>query len=274
MIRLYCVADRQLEPRLGVSRHGWLAIGLMLWICLFGNVQADALLQFVDSDGESSQILIKGAYARMDIVHPGAGRAGYLLFHADNQSLYLVDDTTGTYATFNEAMIDAQMQAMGQIIDEMRAELQFLPPELRSEMEAQMGLGLRQVPMTVEVRRSAGQQDIGGLRCVEAEIVVNGHVQSRVCVARAQDVGLSPAEFDTLNALTERLFALSRQALDTGGPMAQAMGPQVMPPLDGIPLEVRDHQDGVTTRLVGVSTDPVSPELFRIPGSYREQPSP
>jgi 3-hydroxyacyl-CoA dehydrogenase len=67
-----------------------------------------------------------------------------------------------------------------------------------------------------------------------------------------------------------RLVAV-RRALEAGGPMARAMGPNVMPRLGGIPLEVRDLENAVTTRLVGISTDTLSPELFRIPASFREE---
>jgi hypothetical protein len=265
------VHSRARSGRRGIFSRAALLVAWILGGSLLGAAQADVLLRFVDSEGEHAQILVKGPYARMDIVNEGSGGAGFMLFNAMDRSLYIVDDTRGTYIPFNEAVIDAQMRAMNQMIDQMREEVQRLPPEARAEMETQLGLGLRSGPMAVQVRATQRQQTLGGLRCQEMEILVDGRTQSLACVAEAGELGVSGSDFDTVNALMGRLFELSRRALDAGGPLAQAMGSHVMPPLDGIPLEVRDSLDGVTTRLVGVSTDPISPDFFRVPSSYREQ---
>ena len=233
--------------------------------------QADALLRFIDSEGEHSEILVKGPYARMDMANGGSGGAGFMLFNAGDRSLYVVDQTNRSYMAFNEGVIDAQMEAMEQMIADLRAQVQQLPAEQRAEMEAQLGLGIETGPVEVETRATGREEEIGGLRCEQKEIVVGGRVQNVACVAGPNELELSLRDFDTLNALMERLFELSRRALDAGGPMAQAMGSSVMPPLDGVPLEVRDLRDGVSTRLAGVSTDTLSPEFFRIPPNYREQ---
>lgn len=233
--------------------------------------QADTLLRFVDSEGEHSEILVKGPYARMDIVNGGSGGAGFMLFNAGDRSLYIVDQTDRSYMAFNEQVIDAQMQAMEQMITDLRAQVQQLPAEQRAEMEAQLGLGVETGPVEVETRATGREQEIAGLRCEEKEIIVGGRVQNVACVASPSELGLSLRDFDTLNALMGRLFDLSRRALDAGGPMAQAVGSSVMPALDGVPLEVRDLRDGVITRLAGISTDTLSPEFFRIPPNYRER---
>ncbi len=244
---------------------------LALTLLLSAGAQADALLRFVDSEGEQSEILVKGPYARMDMVNGGSGGTGFMLFNAGDRSLYIVDQTNRSYMRFDERVIDAQMQAMEQMIADLRAQIQQLPAETRAEMEAQLGLGVETGPVEVETRATGQEQEIGGLRCEQKEIIVGGRVQHVACVAGPGDLGLSLRDFDTLNALMGRLFDLSRRALDAGGPMAQAMGSSVMPPLDGVPLEVRDLRDGVSTRLAGISTDTLSPEFFRIPPNYREQ---
>lgn len=244
-----------------------------LGFLLCASASADALLRFTDSEGEYSEILVKGHYARMDIVNGGSGGAGFMLFNAGDRSLYIVDESSRTYLAFDERVIDAQMQAMDQMIADMRAQIQQLPAEARAELEAQLGIGVETGPVAVEARETGRERSIGGVRCTEKEIVVGGRVRNVACVAGPNELGLSLREFETVNALMGRLFELSRRALDAGGPMAQAMGSNVMPPLDGVPLEVRDLQDGVTTRLAGVSTDALSPEFFRIPPNYREQDS-
>ncbi|AGA34606.1 hypothetical protein TVNIR_2969 [Thioalkalivibrio nitratireducens DSM 14787] len=246
------------------------ALGLLL-VCIPGIASADAVLRFVDSHGEHSQMLVKAPYARMDIVNGGSGHTGYMLFYAEDRSLYVVDDGSGTYMPLNEDVIDAQKRAMDEMIDGMRSRIQQLPPEARAEMERQFGIGVDAGPVEVSAQPTGREQDLNGLRCQEKEILVAGRVQHVACVADAETLGLSPVDFETISALMERLFDLSKRALDAGGPIAMAMGSNVIPRLDGVPLTVRDVRDGVTTRLTGISTDPISPELFRVPASYREQ---
>jgi hypothetical protein len=247
-----------------------LAAFAALLLLLPGIVHADALLRFVDSEGQHSEILVKGPYARMDIAN-GGGSAGFMLFNANDRSLYIVDQTSRTYMPFDERAIDAQVQAMEQMISEMRAQIQQLPREARAELEAQLGLSVGGGPVDVQTRSTGRTQQIGGLRCEEKEILVDGRVQSVACVTGSDDLGLSRQDFQTVNALMERLFDLSRRALDAGGPMARAMSSNVLPGLDGVPLEVRHVRDDLVTRLAGVSTDTLSPEFFRIPQNYREQ---
>ncbi|AHF00199.1 hypothetical protein [Thioalkalivibrio paradoxus] len=245
------------------------ALSLLAWV--HGAASADAVLRFVDSEGAHSQMLVKAPYARMDIVNGGSGSTGYMLFYTGDRSLYVVDDGSGTYMPLNEDVIDAQKRALDQMIDDMRSQIRELPPEARAEMEHQFGIGVEAGPVEVSTRPTGREQDQQGLRCEEKEILVAGQVQHVACVADAETLGLSAVDFETINALMERLFDLSKRALDAGGPIATAMGSNVIPRLDGVPLSVRDVRDGVTTRLVGISTDPISPELFRIPASYRER---
>ena len=244
---------------------------LSLLTLLHGPAHADAVLRFVDSQGEQSQLLVKGPYARMDIVNAGSGSTGFMLFHSEQRSLYMIDDGNGTYMRFDEAVVDSQIRAMEEMIAQMRAQIQQLPSEARADMERQLGLGVDTGPVRVETRPTGTRRELGGLRCEEKEILVGGRVQSVACVATAEELGLSRVDFETMNALVERLFELSRRALDSGGPIAQALGTNVMPRLDGVPVKVRDVGDGVTTQLVGISTDTISPEFFRVPTSYREQ---
>lgn len=239
-------------------------------LLLSGSLYADALLRFVDSDGQHSEILVKGPYARMDIAN-GGGSAGFMLFNANDRSLYIVDQTSRTYMAFDERAIDAQVQAMEEMISEMRAQIQQLPQEARAELEAQLGMSIGGGPVEVQTRRTGRTQVIGGLRCEEKEVVVDGRVQSVACVTGSDDLGLSRQDFQTIDALMERLFDLSRRALDAGGPMARAMSSNVLPRLDGVPLEVRHAGDDVVTRLAGVSTDTLSPEFFRIPQNFMER---
>ena len=241
--------------------------GLMLLPAI---AQADALLRFEDNTGQHSEILVKGSFARMDIAD-GDGSSGFMLFNANDRSLYIVDRNNRTYMAFDEQVIDAQVQAMEEMIAEMRLQIQQLPEEARAELETYLGLGVDREPVEVEVHRTGRTQQVGELQCEEKEIRVDGRVHSVACVTGPDDLGRSRIDFQTVKALTERLFELSRRALDAGGPVAHAMSTNVLPGLDGVPVEVRHVRDELITRLTGVSTDTLSPEFFRIPRNFQEQ---
>jgi len=235
-----------------------------------GGAQADALLQYLDDEGIESQILVQGDIVRMDLNEAVSGTTGYMLFDAGSDQLTVVDDQEQSYIPLTREVMDRQMEALTDMVSDLRQQMEQLPPEVREGLEEQLGIGPEGFEADITTRGTGETREIGEFVCDELEVLIDGQPQSTVCVADAGALGLEQADFATLGALMDRLYELSLRALEAGGPMASQMGASLLPRVDGIPLEVREH-DGVTTRLTGISTDALGPDLFRVPDSYEEQ---
>ncbi|MFO7953233.1 hypothetical protein [Thioalkalivibrio sp.] len=232
--------------------------------------QADALLHYVDDEGLESQILVRGDIVRMELNESISGTSGYMLFDATNDQLTVVDDTEQTYTPLTREVMDQQMRDMTDMVSDLRRQMEQLPPEVRQQLEEQLGIGAEGFDAEIDTRATGKQREIDDFVCDDHEVLIDGNVQSTVCVAQPDSLGLRDDDFTTLGGLMDRLYELSLSALQAGGPMASQMGASLLPRVDGIPLEVSE-QDGVTTRLSGISTDELSPELFTVPDSYAER---
>nr|WP_231371000.1 hypothetical protein [Thioalkalivibrio sp. ALJ16] len=235
-----------------------------------GTVQADALLHYVDDEGLESQILVRGDIVRMELNEAISGTSGYMLFDARNDQLTVVDDQEQTYTALTREVMDQQMRAMTDMVSDLRRQMEHLPPEVREQLEQQLGIGTEGFEADIRTRATGREQTIGDFVCDEYEVLVSGEAQSTVCVAEPEALGLGREDFATLGALMERLYELSLSALEAGGPMASQMGASLLPRVDGIPLEVSER-DGITTRLAGISSDELSPQLFTVPDRYESR---
>ncbi|WP_017926625.1 hypothetical protein [Thioalkalivibrio sp. HL-Eb18] len=231
--------------------------------------QADALLHYIDDEGLESQILVRDHMIRMELNEAISGTSGYMLFDARNDQLTVVDDEEQTYLPLTREVMDEQIQAMTDMVSDLRRQMEQLPPDVRDQLKQQLGIGPEGFEAEISTRETDEQREIGEFVCSEIEVLIDDRPQSTVCVADAQSLGLETSDFQTLGALMDRLYELSLRALEAGGPMASQMGASLLPRVEGIPLEVREH-DGVTTRLAGLSTDPLSEALFQVPESYEE----
>ncbi|WP_019626066.1 hypothetical protein [Thioalkalivibrio sp. ALJT] len=247
-------------------RHGATALATAA-VLSTGSVQADALLHYVDDEGLESQILVRGDMVRMELNEAVSGTSGYMLFDAGNDRLTVVDDQEQTYTALTPEVMDQQIRAMTDMVSELREQMEQLPPEVREQLEQQLGIGSEGFEADIRTRATGETQAIGDFVCDQYEVLVSGQAQSTVCVAEPGTLGLGSEDFATLGALMGRLYELSLQALEAGGPMASRMGASLLPRVDGVPLEVSER-DGVTTRLAGSSSDELSPQLFTIPDRY------
>ncbi|MGM0552920.1 MAG: hypothetical protein ACQETK_03810 [Pseudomonadota bacterium] len=243
---------------------------LIVLLTAGATARADTLLQYVDDDGHQSQILVRGEIVRMDLNEAVSGTTGYMLFDTGDRTLTVVDDGDRTYLPLTAERMDAYLQTMTDMAGEIRRQMDQLPPEVREQLREQIGLGPEGFEAEITTRTTDPERDLGEYTCRELEILIDNRSQSTVCITDARTLGIPDADFRALDRLMERLHELSLRALEAGGPMAAEMGGSLLPKVDGIPLEVREH-GGTTTQLRAVSTDPLGTELFTIPDSYGER---
>ncbi|WP_018864249.1 hypothetical protein [Thioalkalivibrio sp. ARh3] len=249
-----------------------LALFPAAWLLLLAAAlpaQADAVLHYIDDEGLESQILVRDHMIRMELNEAISGTTGYMLFDARNDQLTVVDDDEQTYLPLTREVMDQQIQAMTDMVSDLRRQMEQLPPDVREQLKQQLGIGPEGFEAEIRTRETGEEREIGEFVCREIDVLIDDQPQSTVCVADAQSLGLEDSDFQTLGALMDRLYELSLRALEAGGPMASQMGASLLPRVEGVPLEVREH-DGVTTRLAGLSTDSLSEALFQVPESYEE----
>jgi hypothetical protein len=247
--------------------------------------QADAILQYTDS-GESSgsTLMIKGSQVRME-EREADGSTVYSLFDSKTRTLVMVIDEERSYAELTEDGLRAQageVRAMQeQFLQQMRQQMEQMPPDQRAMMEQQMRqMGIDAAMLSgddapvpdssaLETRRTGTSGTIGGVRCEGMEVLMDGTRTNELCVADPQQLGLSAADFATLRTLFEFMQSLSDIALSMGGPFAADMSAEMLPVVDGVPVQVKNLQDGSVTTLQSVSTDTLSADLFQVPDGYQ-----
>lgn len=255
-------------------------------LSLSGALHADATLQYTDSGEESSgsTLMIKGSQVRME-ERDADGSTVYSLFDSETRTLVMVIDEERSYAELTEDGLRAQageVRAMQEgFLEQMRQQMEQMPPEQRSMMEQQMRqMGIDAAMLSgedspvpdssaLETRRTGTSDTIGGVRCEGMEVLMDGTRTNELCVADPQQLGLSAADFATLRTLFEFMQSLSDIALSMGGPFAAEMSAEMLPVVDGVPVQVKNLHDGSVMTLQSVSTDTLSADLFQVPAGYQ-----
>jgi hypothetical protein len=269
---------------MGIDRmiHAFSAI---LLLGLVATAQADVTLQFTETGADTgSTLMIQGGHVRME-EREADGSMVYSLFDRETRTLTMVIDEERSYAQLTEEGLKAQAQEVQgmqeDFLAQMREQMAQMPPEQRQMMEQQMRqMGVDPAMLSgedppapdlssLETRPTGEQRTIGGFRCQVMEVLLEGEITNELCVADAGHVGLSAADYGTLKVLFEFMQSLSEIAMSMGGPFAADMGAEMLPAVDGVPVLVKNLEDGSEITLQSVSTDALSPDLFRIPADYQ-----
>ncbi len=155
------------------------------------------------------------------------------------------------------AEVQAQMDAM----------LAGMPPEQRAMVEAQMQGMMPQMPSEMppmELKRTGGRSQVAGYDCEEAEVSYGGAIEETVCIATADELGISDADFDALAAAMQGMAEMA--SLD-GGKSTQADFAE----LGGVPIRTSAGAPGSQgSELVSLDTGELDPARLRVPDGYRE----
>ena len=260
------------------------AMTLVLVLLLVPIAQADITLGYTDEGGATgSTVMIKGNMVRME-EREEDGSIVYSLFDRDGRTLTMVIEEERSYAQLTEDGLRAQageVQRMQQeFLRQMRQQMEHMPPDQRRMMEQQMRqmgidpamLSGEDIPVpdiaTLETRPTGETGTIGGVRCERMDVYLEGERTNELCVARPGDVGMSSDDFATMQVLFEFMHSLAEIAISMGGPFAADMGTEMLPKVDGVPVMIRNLDDGMEIKLESVSGDTLSADLFRIPPDY------
>lgn len=232
---------------------------LMLLLFAAPMAAADATLEFDDG----SVILVKDGRARI------GDEESFMLYDDSAESILSVDTNEQAYMAMDAAtMRDMQAASMAMIERQMEQALASMPPEQREAYREQMESMMRSQGMAPEAEgpasqvRATGESDeVSGFGCREHEVVSTGDgtVEQRLCVASADELGISESDFATLAAAMQTMIEVSG-----------TMHEMDLEKLGGIPVRTVDTEEGETAHVVEVSTDRVPAERLQVPDGYRE----
>jgi hypothetical protein len=192
-----------------------------------------------------------------------------IIFRADKPVAWTIDKVEETYLELTPAEVEKIRQQMEQARKQMEEALQQMPPERREAMEQvmeQMG-GTMGAPEPAEVSVISQGETVSSFVCTHYEVTRGGRRESEVWAAPVEDLGLRPAEYQTLVDLA-RLFEPLGQAVP-GGQLSQLAALDSSDgAIEGFPVRTLTYVEGqavseeVVTR---AGREDFSAELFELP---------
>ena len=255
---------------------GVLALSVMLAAV---PVHADTTLKVKGSDGLKSTIQLRNGKGRMS----SEGMGEYLLYDSGAGTITYVEPQQQQYTQLTVAELETMVQTAAGIKQSvapyMANILAGLPAEQRKMIEQRMG-GMPGAPAAGKPVKSTdirtvdrGRHTIAGLRCQASGILKHGRPAAEVCMATAASGQLSSRDFATLEALV----ALSRSMAGSASGLLGGLAEQVelmAIELDGVPVAVRDIENGRHYQVTAVSNATLSDALFSGYGRFQKQAMP
>ncbi|ANO52477.1 DUF4412 domain-containing protein [Woeseia oceani] len=187
-----------------------------------------------------------------------------VLFNSRNDELIIISRQDRTWMRVETGLIEAMTAQMQK---EMEDILASVPAEQRAMVEEQMQGMLAQEPDTtaaINVRRTGRTDRVAGYDCHEAEVTIDGSSNTElVCIATAEELGISQADYTTLNAAMRGIAEIA------------AMSPQAGASADlsrmgGIPIRTHNLAQDYRTALTTIAHEAIDSARLAIPAGFKE----
>lgn len=231
---------------------------------------ADATLRFSGGVGSPDLVQVSGNKVRLEMKAPGGAGKGVMLFDADQKVMYQIDTRGRQYMKMDQNFMQQQAGLMQQMRARMQEQMKNMPPEQRRQMEQMMGAenGQAQAP---KIEKTDTRREIDGVACTVYRVQppASGAPAGEVCLASAEALKISAADYQTLRAMFEHMQQMGEQASGMKGGMAVSE-------MDGLPIEMRmpGAPQGQAMQLTDVGTQPLAADLFKVPENLREMSLP
>jgi len=232
-------------------------------------VQADTTIVLKDKvNGESSTFQVKGNYVRLS----SSDEEGYTLYNKPRDTLIHVDDSKKIYAEIDLKTMQKQMLGMSQMRQQqekmMQAQMASMPPEQRRMMEQQMpGMD---GPSASFTQKAKGSRKVNGYKCKAYEFYQQERLVSEICLANASATGISKSDYSTLMSMMKFMKKMSKMTSDAMGDTSQHDA-FMLSDLNGIPISMKDSDDGSVMTISSLSSSSVDRKLFTSYKRYTKQ---
>jgi hypothetical protein len=173
--------------------------------------------------------------------------------------------------------------AMEQAIKKLQEQMKSMPEDQRKKLEAMMeaelgqtASGQKAAESSVIYRKLGKSMTVRGWSCEMVERLVNGKKQADLCVARLDQVGLTPDDVKVF----EDFFIFVRQAMPASHHRTSLIDFEDLRKAVGyaaIPLDVTTYADGKVVShgvIKAIERSEIPPETFEIPAGYQKETMP
>lgn len=186
-----------------------------------------------------------------------------VLFRPGEDGMIVIDREQRTWMRLAPGFAAEAQARMKAQLDEMLADM---PPEQRAMIEAQMGdlmPGADTEMPRMTVARTGQTDVVAGFDCDVAQIMFGADAEEIVCIAGADELGVSGADFSALTNAMQSMAELA--SINPGGPPAADFSQ-----LRGIPVRTRALSDSSESELVSIDTSAIDASRFEVPAGFAE----
>lgn len=246
-------------------------------------------------DGPETMMISKGKVLMRtgqdeDMVYDDRTRRMTMITHSERGYFVLDPDTMMERMQGMQAQSQQQMQQLqqelGPAMQQMKQQFQQLldDPNLSDAQKQMIQQQLEQMsgaasampeapsggmPMSepVRVQATGESRKVGGIACRVHRMSQGGRDIQEMCIASRQAVGVPADDYQTM----QNMFAVMREIAEKSMAAVGMHGAAPsFPDVDGVPVEIRDLEDGTVSVLRSVSTKSIADSKFAIPAGYRE----
>jgi hypothetical protein len=182
---------------------------------------------------------------------------GGMIYRGDMNKAFVIDDKRHSYIEMSPESMQKLSARMNDAMAKMQQRLAAMPEAQRKQMEAMMashgmpGMGKAPAgPPQITYKKTGDAKKVGNWSCVPYTMIMDGDVESNMCIAKLSDVGLTRDDLKPFIGLSNLM----------GKSMSQ-MGRQNTSPMAGTDLDTM-------TKAIGFEGFPVQTTSAGGPGGY------
>ena len=187
-----------------------------------------------------------------------------VLYTPDRDGLIILNNDEKSWMEMKPGFADEVARHQAAQLDEMLA---GLTPEERQQVRDALPEVYAPVPAEApafRIKRTGLRDVVAGFDCEEAEISGGaGDINEIVCIATAEELGISSTDFDALTGFMNRLSEIASMSPDDDSFIDIAT-------LGGIPVRSENIEYGELSELTSITTTGIDADRLDIPPDYRK----
>lgn len=231
---------------------------------------ADSTLIFNDSGrsadaGTQTTMQVKDG---MVLMTSGESVDQKILYRESDNALVQMDTSAKTYTVVDAEATKAISGQMDEAVAMMEQQMKNLPPEQREMLMQRMpqlaGRMNKTAPPKYTVEHQNKSSEVAGVTCKSVVMYKDGEVFSKACIANAKQLGISKADYKSIENMMTMMQKMAAQFGQTDVPDFSNIG--------GFPVMNTEPSSagGKSSELQSVSTDSIGKEVFEIPGNFKK----